>query len=189
MSSILVRNCITQQTVCRRLDKTGTTSSCLDLQTTCCTEGQPRDDASVTTCLNMILILTDYTLWKFTARAGDAIKLTLHKLCASFVHHLVDNGLFQTLNEVFSITSHQDLLYRHRDGWSLISVLVALVTLAEEQVGRETYGSTLEEVAAILETLSSDMDGYAGTQVRWSELEKSLKRKRTDDGRISRHMD
>eukprot|EP00731_Ephydatia_muelleri_P016910 Em0010g8a len=64
--------------------------------------GQPRDDASVTTCLNMILILTDYTLWKFTARAGDAIKLTLHKLCASFVHHLVDNGLFQTLNTLSS---------------------------------------------------------------------------------------
>ena len=38
-SSVLVLNCITQQTVYRRLDKTGKTSSCLDLQTTCCTEG------------------------------------------------------------------------------------------------------------------------------------------------------
>lgn len=62
--------------------------------------GQPRDDPSVTTCLNMILVLTDYTLWKFTARAGDAMKPTLHKLCVSFVNHLVDNGLFPMLNEV-----------------------------------------------------------------------------------------
>ncbi|KAL5468698.1 hypothetical protein EMCRGX_G029806 [Ephydatia muelleri] len=42
------------------------------------------------------------------------------------------------------------------------------LTLAEEQVGRETYGSTLEEVAAILETLSSDMDG------KWTKEKEAL---------------
>eukprot|EP00731_Ephydatia_muelleri_P038629 Em0836g2a len=39
--------------------------------------GQPMDESSVTTCLNMILILTDYTLWKFTVRADQYIFFVL----------------------------------------------------------------------------------------------------------------
>ncbi|XP_064392283.1 ubiquitin-protein ligase E3B-like isoform X2 [Halichondria panicea] len=38
--------------------------------------------------LNFLVLFTDYTLWRFTAKLSDSVKRSMHLLCTKFVEHL-----------------------------------------------------------------------------------------------------
>jgi len=62
--------------------------------------GLPKDDRLVDLYLNMLVVFTDSTLWKFTSKAGDSMKPMLHRLCSSFIDYLVENGFYAVLHDL-----------------------------------------------------------------------------------------
>ncbi|XP_065890414.1 ubiquitin-protein ligase E3B-like [Dysidea avara] len=62
--------------------------------------GSPKDNPTITLYLHMLLLFTDYTLWKISEKAGAPLKATLHKLCLATISHLVKNNLYKIMKEL-----------------------------------------------------------------------------------------
>jgi hypothetical protein len=64
--------------------------------------GYPEDDHAINCFLSLIVTFCDYTLWKFSAKAGSSIKPTLHQLCVTFVNHIMEKRFYPIMNELLT---------------------------------------------------------------------------------------